>query len=243
MIVLDVEMPRMDGLTFLRKLMRQHPMPVVLCTDQAERAVTALEMGAIEVIAKPDWRDAARLAGMVAEPAGEHPQRRPGRPPAVPRGADRRATDPRHTADVVLPRMPYSPRGPGPTERIIAVGVSTGGVQAIQQLLAGFPAGLPGHRDRPAHAGRLHRRPSPQRLNNDPKIAIEVAEARHHDPIRPGRALVIPGDAHGLIRRTGQRATGSSWSTAPRSAATGPASRSCSAPPPRPPARTPPASS
>src|SRR5438270_6665547 len=61
-IVLDVEMPRMDGLTFLRKLMRQHPMPVVLCTDQAERAVTALEMGAIEVIAKPDWRDAGKMA-------------------------------------------------------------------------------------------------------------------------------------------------------------------------------------
>src|SRR4051795_489949 len=61
-IVLDVEMPRMDGLTFLRKLMRQHPMPVVLCTDQAERAVTALEMGAIEVIAKPDWRDPAKMA-------------------------------------------------------------------------------------------------------------------------------------------------------------------------------------
>src|SRR5271157_5342314 len=61
-IVLDVEMPRMDGLTFLRKLMRQHPMPVVLCTAQAERAVTALEMGAIEVIAKPNWQDTSRLS-------------------------------------------------------------------------------------------------------------------------------------------------------------------------------------
>src|SRR4051795_3133729 len=61
-IVLDVEMPRMDGLTFLRKLMRQHPLPVVLCTDQAERAVTALQMGAIEVVAKPDWQNASRLS-------------------------------------------------------------------------------------------------------------------------------------------------------------------------------------
>src|SRR6516165_7179786 len=61
-IVLDVEMPRMDGLTFLRKLMRQHPKPVVLCTAQAERAVTALEMGAIEVIAKPDWKDTLQLS-------------------------------------------------------------------------------------------------------------------------------------------------------------------------------------
>src|SRR5262249_27574573 len=59
---LHVEMPRMDGLTVRRKLMRQHPMPVVLCTAQAERAVTALEMGALEVIAKPDWNNADRLA-------------------------------------------------------------------------------------------------------------------------------------------------------------------------------------
>src|SRR4051795_343526 len=99
-ILLDVEMPRMDGLTFLRKLMRQHPMPVVLCTDQAERAVTALEMGAIEVIAKPDWRDPARMAAWAhnllesvrnAARAGRLPLRedKPG------------AADPRHSADVI----------------------------------------------------------------------------------------------------------------------------------------------
>src|ERR1700722_1314262 len=60
-IVLDVEMPRMDGLTFLRKLMRQHPLPVVLGPAEAGRPVTALEMGAIEVISKPDWNNASRL--------------------------------------------------------------------------------------------------------------------------------------------------------------------------------------
>src|SRR5207302_2510492 len=60
-IVLDVDMPRMDGLTFLRKLMRQHPLPVLLCTDHAARAVTALELGAQEVIPKPDWREPGAL--------------------------------------------------------------------------------------------------------------------------------------------------------------------------------------
>ncbi len=103
MIVLDVEMPRMDGLTFLRKLMRQHPMPVVLCTTQAERAVTALEMGAIEVIAKPDWNNANRLSEWSqnllesirnAARAGRLPFRED-RPSST--------TDPRHTADVILP--------------------------------------------------------------------------------------------------------------------------------------------
>ena len=182
-IVLDVEMPRMDGLTFLRKLMRQHPMPVVLCTAQAERAVTALEMGAIEVIAKPDWQDASRLSEWSqnllesirnAARAGRLPFREDRAP----------ASDSRHTADVILPRAPYSPRS-GPSERIIAVGVSTGGVQAIQQLLGGFPADSPGLiivQHMPADFTAAFA----QRLNDDSRIEIKVSEARHHDPIRPG---------------------------------------------------------
>ncbi len=140
-IVLDVEMPRMDGLTFLRKLMQQHPLPVVLCTSQAERAVTALEMGAIEVIAKPDWNNAGRMSEWSqnllesirsAARAGRL-NFRDDRPAT--------ATDPKHSADVILPKVPYSPRA-GPSERVIVVGVSTGGVQALPQLLAGFPVEL-----------------------------------------------------------------------------------------------------
>jgi two-component system, chemotaxis family, protein-glutamate methylesterase/glutaminase len=198
-IVLDVEMPRMDGLTFLRKLMRQHPLPVVLCTAQAERAVTALEMGAIEVIAKPDWNHADRLSEWSqsllesirsAARAGRLPFR-DDRPLGT--------TDPRHSADVILPRLAYSPRA-GASERIIVVGVSTGGVQALQQLLAGFPATTPGvvmvQHMPPDFTAAFARR-----LHNDPRIQMEVAEAQHHEPIRPGRALLIPGDRHGIIRR------------------------------------------
>ncbi|WP_246196442.1 protein-glutamate methylesterase/protein-glutamine glutaminase [Aquisphaera giovannonii] len=201
-IVLDVEMPRMDGLTFLRKLMRQHPMPVVLCTTQAERAVTALEMGAVEVIAKPDWTNASRLnewsASFVetirnAARAGRLPVR------------DDRAASPggeaRHSADVILPRVPFRP-SPSITDRVIAVGVSTGGVQAIQQLLTGFPPGCPGIVI-VQHMPPDFTQAFATRLNNDPKIQVEVAEARHHEPIVVGRALVIPGSAHGLIRRAG----------------------------------------
>jgi two-component system, chemotaxis family, protein-glutamate methylesterase/glutaminase len=200
-IVLDVEMPRMDGLTFLRKLMKQHPLPVVLCTAQAERAVTALEMGAIEVISKPDWNNASRLAewsqGLLesirnAAGAGRLPFR--DNRPAT-------STDSRHSADVILPKVPYSPRA-GHSERIVVVGVSTGGVQALQQLLAGFPANAPGivivqHMPpdfTDAFANRLH---------NDPRIEMEVALGGQHEPIRAGRVLVIPGDFHGLVRRSG----------------------------------------
>jgi len=200
-IVLDVEMPRMDGLTFLRKLMRQHPMPVVLCTAQAERAVTALEMGAIEVIAKPDWNDANRLSdwsqGLLES------IRNAARAGRLPFGDDRpaAATDPRHKADVILPKLSYSPRA-GASDRIIVVGVSTGGVQALQQLLAGFPVDSPGIvivQHMPADFTSAFA----QRLHNDPRILIEVGEARQHEPIRSGRALIIPGDMHGIIRRSG----------------------------------------
>ena len=109
-IVLDVEMPRMDGLTFLRKLMRQHPMPVVLCTSQAERAVIALQMGAIEVIAKPDWNNANRLTDWSQNLLESI--RNAARAGRLPFRDDRPAstTESRHTADVVLPKHPYSPR-------------------------------------------------------------------------------------------------------------------------------------
>jgi two-component system chemotaxis response regulator CheB len=200
-IVLDVEMPRMDGLTFLRKLMRQHPLPVVLCTAQAERAVTALEMGAIEVISKPDWNNANRLSEWAqsllesirsAARAGRL-SLRDERPTA--------GTDPRHSPDIIMPRVPYSPRA-GLSDRIIAVGVSTGGVQALQQLLAGFPKSAPGivivQHMPPDFTGAFA-----NRLNNDERIELEVGEARQHEAVRAGRALVIPGAMHGVVRRSG----------------------------------------
>jgi two-component system, chemotaxis family, protein-glutamate methylesterase/glutaminase len=200
-IVLDVEMPRMDGLTFLRKLMAQHPLPVVLCTAQAERAVTALEMGAIEVISKPDWNNASRLSEWSQSLLESI--RNAARAGRLPFRDDRPATstDPRHSADVILPKVPYSPRA-GVSERIVVVGVSTGGVQALQQLLTGFPADAPGIvivQHMPADFMSAFA----NRLDNDPRIEMEVGLARQHEQIRAGRALVIPGEFHGLIRRSG----------------------------------------
>jgi two-component system chemotaxis response regulator CheB len=181
--------------------MKQHPLPVVLCTAQAERAVTALEMGAIEVISKPDWNNASRLAewsqGLLesirnAAGAGRHAFR-DDRPAA--------STDPRHSADVILPKGPYTPRA-GQSERIVCVGISTGGVQALQQLLPGFPGNAPGIVI-VQHMPPDFIRAFVNRLNNDPRIEMEVAVAGQHEPIRAGRILVIPGEFHGLIRRSG----------------------------------------
>jgi two-component system chemotaxis response regulator CheB len=177
-------------------------MPVVLCTSQAERAVTALEMGAVEVIAKPDWNDSNRLPdwsqGLLES------IRNAARAGRLPFSEDRpaAATDARHKADVVLPKLSYSPRA-GASERIIVIGVSTGGVQALQQMLAGFPATAPGIvivQHMPADFTTAFA----QRLAKDPRIPIEVGEARQHEPIRAGRALILPGGAmHGIVRRSG----------------------------------------
>lgn len=201
-IVLDVEMPRMDGLTFLRKLMKQHPMPVVLCTSVAERAVTALELGAVEVIAKPDWLDASRLPEWSANLLESI--RNAARAGKLPLREDRplAGVDPRHSADVILPDVPFSPRAIV-GDPIVVLGVSTGGVQALQVMLPHFPPEAPGMvvvQHMPADFTGAFA----ERLNNDPRIKVEVVEARHHDPVRRGRVLVIPGgSSHGLVRRHG----------------------------------------
>lgn len=202
-ILLDVEMPRMDGLTFLRKLMRQHPLPVVMCTSIADRALSALEIGAMEVIAKPDWRDPSKMgvwsanllesirnaarAGLIRQKVKVEPK------PAVAEG--------RLSADSILPRQPFQARSPI-TEKVVAIGVSTGGVQAIHQLLAGFPADSPGVvivQHMPAEFTGAFA----ARLDADPKIAMEVSECKNMEAVKPGRVLIIPGNVHGVLRRSG----------------------------------------
>lgn len=206
-IVLDVNMPRMDGLTFLRKLMRQHPLPVLLCTDQPERGLAGLELGALEVIAKPNWSEGSEVASW-AERLRESLWLAVGGTTSTTPTAARATesgpwiTEPRHSADVVLPRLPHGNRVRS-GEKIIAIGASTGGVQAIARLLTDLPAGLPGivivqHMGPGGFTAAFA-----DRLARDTKINVRSAEARHGDTIRPGVALIIPGDVHGLVRRVG----------------------------------------
>lgn len=203
-IVLDLEMPRMDGITFLRKLMAERPTPVVVCSSLSERGaqatLQAMAAGAVEVIAKPgvgvrDFLEASAevLATAIRGAAGA-------RPSAAPRMAPRSQAEPvaRLDAGAILP-----PPGRAPsrtTERIVAIGASTGGTQAIEHVLTRLP------HDCPAiaivqHMPEKFTAALAQRLNG--LCAMEVREAADGDRLVPGLALIAPGGRHLAIRHQG----------------------------------------
>ena len=199
-ITLDVEMPRMDGLEFLSRLMRLRPMPVVMVstlTEQgAEITLRALEMGAVDFVAKPRIGVSSglqELAGDIVDKirvaAGAHVRRLPSAP-ATPTTSAASSTPPLPRA--VLPRVS--------TEKIICIGASTGGTEAIREVLMPLPA------DSPAIVITQHMPPGfttsfAHRL--DTLCRIRVQEARDGDRILPGHAYIAPGGHHLRIDRNG----------------------------------------
>ncbi|MGF1660747.1 MAG: chemotaxis response regulator protein-glutamate methylesterase [Rubrimonas sp.] len=215
-MVLDVELPRMDGLTFLRRIMAQQPIPVVICSSHTQKGseamLRALEAGAVEVIGKPAMSSmtALRDSGARIRDAirGAACARLGNTRRALGDGPTQRATAvaPKLTADAVLPparesghdraiaRMPR-------TEPVICIGASTGGTEALREVLVGLPADAPGVvvvQHMPAGFTAAFAR----RL--DGCCAIEVKEAEDGDAVRRGRALIAPGERHLALKRTGR---------------------------------------
>ncbi|MCW7755358.1 chemotaxis response regulator protein-glutamate methylesterase [Desulfobotulus sp. H1] len=195
-ITLDIEMPRMDGLTFLRKLMRYYPLPVIivssLTSKGSELALEALAIGALEVISKPTSAYSvgdmsAQLAEKIRAVAGIRVGRR---------------LDEKAVAD----QSSIAAGRPGvlrvTTHKIIAMGASTGGTEALREVLTKMPANAPGilvvqhmpARFTTAFAARL----------ND-LCAMSVKEAEDGDPVTPGQVLIAPGNFHMLLRCSGAR--------------------------------------
>lgn len=200
-VITDLEMPRMDGLTFIRKIMAEMPTPVVVCSGLAARgtelALRALEEGAIEVITKPKvgvrdflHESAVTLLDAVWSAAQAQIKRRPG-PSAAPFT--------RITADAVLPRGSHCSEA-APTT-VIAVGASTGGTEALRVFLAALPEDCP-----PVvivqHMPEVFTRAFADRLNDE--CGIEVREAQDGDRLRIGWALIAPGNRHMLVNRSGE---------------------------------------
>lgn len=212
-LFLDIEMPRMDGLTFLKKIMAQRPIPVVICSgltgEGTDLMMEALAAGAVDVITKPRvdtaqfLNDSRMLICDVAK-AAAHARIRSG-----PRRAVETRVEAKHLADVVIPPLSESRaaslRGSIPqTEPLVCIGASTGGTEALATVLQALPAASPGivivqhmpGKFTAAFARRL-----------DGLCAIAVKEAEDGDVVEPGRALIAPGNHHLALRRSGQRYT------------------------------------
>jgi two-component system chemotaxis response regulator CheB len=203
-ILLDVEMPRMDGITFLRKIMAERPTPVVICstlTDKgAATTMAALAAGAVSIIAKPKLgladflaESADELIGAVRAAGQADVRRLAARVPPAPVAA-------KLTADAILPAASDARALPRTTERVVAIGTSTGGTVALEDVLTRLPRVTPGIVI-VQHMPEKFTAAFADRLNG--LCQIEVREARHGDRVLPGRALIAPGGRHMLLRRDG----------------------------------------
>ena len=187
-LTLDVEMPRMDGITFLRKLMHYHPLPVVIVSSLTPRggelALEAIEAGAVDVMSKPG---AAYTVGDLAEELAEKVK-------AAAQARMSRSVRPA-PADEPL-ALTHT------TDRVVVVGASTGGTQALQAVLSRMPHNAPGiliAQHMPEHFTAAFAK----RL--DSVCAIEVKEAEDGDPVTVGKALIAPGNTHLLLARSGAK--------------------------------------
>lgn len=208
-ITLDIEMPRMDGLTFLKKIMTQHPIPVVIISSLTEHgtetAIKALEYGAVEIITKPKLgtkefieeskirlRDAVKAAA-AAKLSRKKIAAKPTRTLEV---------KPKLSADAIMPKTSFNDAMIKTTEKVIVVGASTGGTEALRVFLEALPADCPGIvivQHMPEHFTRSFA----DRL--DQLCKISVKEASNNDTVIRGRALIAPGNHHLILKRSGAR--------------------------------------
>jgi two-component system, chemotaxis family, protein-glutamate methylesterase/glutaminase len=200
-ITLDIEMPRMDGLTFLKKIMSQHPIPVVICSSLAEEgalsSLKALEYGAVEIVTKPklgtkQFLEDSRVVLCEAVKAAAATRLR--------RLGPMHTVEPKLTADAVLSRATRAMAET--TEKVVVVGASTGGTEALKTFLEALPADSPGIVI-VQHMPELFTRAFANRL--DGHCAITVKEAETNDTVLRGRALIAPGNHHLLLKRSGAR--------------------------------------
>ncbi|HUX63696.1 chemotaxis response regulator protein-glutamate methylesterase [Sulfuricella sp.] len=202
-IVLDVEMPRMDGISFLKKIMAERPTPVVICSTLteagAETTMQALSAGAVSIVTKPKIGlkrfledSTSDIVGAVKAASHANVRRLAAPVPQV-------KVTPKLSADAILPAGDSHALAQT-TERIVAIGTSTGGTQALEVVLTALPRVCPGivivqhmpEKFTAAFAARL-----------DSLCRIEVREAQNNDRVIPGRALIAPGGKHMLLKRSG----------------------------------------
>lgn len=221
-LTLDVEMPRMDGVSFLRNLMRLHPLPVVMVSSLTERGadvtLQAMEIGAVDFVTKPkidlahtfeqyaeEIRRKVKMASRVSKEALErqyarHAANQQARPKVEVMPASR-VTE-KYNADAVIKKAAQPTKHFKTTDKIIAIGASTGGTEAIKEVLMRMPATCPAIVIS-QHIPAAFSGPFAQRMNTVSQMT--VAEARDRQQILPGHVYIAPGDKHLLVERDGAR--------------------------------------
>lgn len=217
-LTLDVDMPRMDGLTFLERLMATNPLPVVMVSALTQRgcetAMRALELGAVDVLAKPKFdvehgtrAMAADIVAVVKAAGAARPRRGVLSRPTAPAAPTAQAVRPPSSTSTPRPVGPARPSIPAPgpdagSRHVVAIGASTGGTEALLEVLQHLPEDTPGTvivQHMPAgftkaFANRLDR-----------SCKVRVKEAEHGDPVVRGTVLIAPGDRHMTVEREGGR--------------------------------------
>lgn len=198
-IILDIEMPKMDGLTFLHKLMTQHPLPVIICSSLAEEgsmtALKALEYGAIEIITKPkigtkDFLQESKVRIYDAI-----------RSAILSKGKIEKKILPRISVDEVVPKF-HKLATIETTDKVIAVGASTGGTEAIRVFLEDLPIDIPGVVI-VQHMPEGFTKAFAKRL--DGLCRIKVKEAEDGETVLKGTAYIAPGNRHMMLKRSGAK--------------------------------------
>jgi len=193
-VTLDIEMPRMDGITFLKKLMKYHPIPVIVVSSLTPKggkvALEAIESGALEVLSKPGGPySVGDMMQQLVEKI---------RAAAVARVSKRSEEEKAEQSAVKM----YSYALKETTNKVIAIGASTGGTEALKKILTRLPPTIPGVmvvQHMPPNLTTAFA----ERLNT--QCAIEVKEAENGDSVLSGRALIAPGNYHMMLRRSGAR--------------------------------------
>lgn len=200
-IILDIEMPKMDGLTFLQKIMNQHPIPVVICSslvaNGCEASMKAVEYGAVEVIAKPkigtkEFLEESRI--LICDAIKAASKTKPSRLIV-------KKIQPKLSADVMLPK-PRHMASLATTDKVIVVGASTGGTHALKEFLEALPIDCPGVVI-VQHMPEKFTASFARRLDSTCKITVK--EAAHGDAVIRGHAIIAQGNRHLLLKRSGAK--------------------------------------
>ena len=205
-ITLDVEMPRMDGLTFLKKLMSENPYPVVMCSTLTQKSsdtsVKALHLGAVEIVGKPTSNLKQELgeqkkqivdAIRAASKARLKNLRMPARTSPAPLSPQKK-----ETADVILPKL--ATMQSAPSSKLVAIGASTGGTQALERVISALKPGTPGVVV-VQHMPEAFTAAFAKRLNNVSEVLVK--EAEDGDIVEMGKVLIAPGGKHMIVKNQG----------------------------------------